>query len=340
MGERCVRNAQVGGSNPLISTRFLERSRHAGRVLFYFAMTVNLSEFELQRVVAFLVKMMGLFSLRRSRLLGSRFGRLAFYLDARHRGIVLRNLALALDGDDPVANRKLARHVFENLGKVFFEIAWAARQTRKSLFKVIRVKGLTHLRNAYRKGHGVLFLTAHFGNWELLTVFPATIPYPTNIVYRPLDFSPLDRFFVDLRSRFGGRLIPTRRSAGRIVKSLRSGEIVALLMDQNVDWYEGVFVDFMGHLACTSKGMALLALKTEAPVVPIFMVRTAGGFEVTILPEIELFKSGDKIKDIETNTAQYNKAIETIVRRHPDQWFWVHQRWKTKPFHPWPREEG
>jgi KDO2-lipid IV(A) lauroyltransferase len=301
---------------------------------------MNLSKFELQHVIAFLAKMMGLLSLRRGRWLGSRLGRLAFYLDSRHRGIALKNLARARDVNSPVANRELARQVFENLGKVFFEIAWASRLCRRDLLKYIRVEGLNHFQNAYRKGRGVMFLTAHFGNWELLSVFPAMIDCPTNIVYRPLDFRPLDRFFIDLRSRFGGRLIPTKRSAARILKNLRNGESVGLLMDQNVDWYEGVFVDFLGQRACTNKIMAILALKTEAPVVPIFMVRKESGFEVTILPEIELIKSNDKIRDIETNTEQYNKAIETIVRRHPDQWFWVHQRWKTKAFHPWPREEG
>ena len=102
---------------------------------------------------------------------------------------------------------------------VFFEIAWASRQSRENLFKVIRVKGLNHLRDAHRRGRGVLLLTAHFGNWEVLSIFPGMISYPTNIVYRPLDFSPLDRFFIDLRSRFGGILIPTRRSAARILIS-------------------------------------------------------------------------------------------------------------------------
>ncbi len=303
-------------------------------------MTIYVPRLKLQHVIAFLVKMMGLFSLRRCRLRGCRVGRLAYYLDTRHRGIVLRNLALAFDADGPVANRRLARRVFENLGMVFFEIAWASRQSRRNLSKVIRVKGLGHLRDAHRRGHGVLLLTAHFGNWELLTVFSAMIPFPTSIVYRPLDFSPLDLFFSDLRSRFGSNLIPTRRSAAKILKSLRKGELTALLMDQNVDWYEGVFVDFFGHPACTSKGMALLALKTDAPVVPIFMLRTESGFEVNILPAIEPIKSGDKIKDIETNTAQYNRAIENVVRRYPDQWFWVHQRWKTRPCHPRPREES
>jgi KDO2-lipid IV(A) lauroyltransferase len=301
---------------------------------------MNFSKFELQRVIAFLVKTMGLFSLRACRLWGSRVGRLAFYLDARHRGIVLRNLALAFDSNGPVAHRELARRVFENLGKIFFEIAWASRQSRRNIFKVIRVQGLTHLRNAYRRGHGVLILTAHFGNWEILPIFSAMISYPSNIVYRPLDFGPLDRFFIELRSRFGSVLIPTKGSAATILRSLRKGELTALLMDQNVDWYEGVFVDFFGHRACTSKGMALLALKTEAPVVPIFMVRTDSGFEVNVLPAIKLIKSGDKTKDIENNTAQYNKAIETMVRRYPDQWFWVHQRWKTRPYHPWPRERA
>jgi KDO2-lipid IV(A) lauroyltransferase len=181
-------------------------------------------------------------------------------------------------------------------------------------------------------------LTGHFGNWELLSVIGAMLSYPLSVLYRPLDFKPLDRFFVKLRTRFEGKLIPLKRSMFAILKSLGRGEMVVLLMDQNVDWYEGVFVDFMGHRACTNKGLALIALKTKAPVIPAFLVREKEGFTAKFLPEIPLTISGDKTRDVEDNTQQYNQVIESFLRRYPDQWFWLHQRWKTRPYQPWPRE--
>jgi KDO2-lipid IV(A) lauroyltransferase len=184
----------------------------------------------------------------------------------------------------------------------------------------------------------VLALTAHFGNWELLTVSAALLDIPLGILYRPLDFKPIDRFFVNLRTRFGAKVIPQKRALREILRSLGGGEIIALLMDQNVDWYEGVFVDFMGRRACTNKGLALIALKSEAPVVPVFMVRRRNGFTTIFLPEIPLIKNGDKTRDIEENTAQYNKVIASFLHQYPEQWFWLHQRWKTRPYHPWPRE--
>jgi KDO2-lipid IV(A) lauroyltransferase len=116
--------------------------------------------------------------------------------------------------------------------------------------------------------------------------------------------------------------------------------MVALLMDQNVDWYEGIFVDFFGHRACTSSGLALLALKTGAPVVPVFLVREKLGFRAEFGTEIPTVKTGDKRKDIETNTLQYNRVIEDFIRRYPDQWFWVHQRWKTKPYQSWDKNSN
>jgi KDO2-lipid IV(A) lauroyltransferase len=110
-------------------------------------------------------------------------------------------------------------------------------------------------------------------------------------------------------------------------------------MDQNVDWYDGVFVDFFGHRACTNKGLARLALKTEAPVLPVFIVREGSLYRAEIGPEVPLIKTGDKTKDVEANTQQYNDVIEAFVRRYPDQWFWVHQRWKTRPYKPWPKTD-
>jgi len=172
----------------------------------------------------------------------------------------------------------------------------------------------------------------------LLSIIAAMIAYPLSIVFRPLDFKPMDRFIGAFRTRFGGTLIPKRKSMRHVLRSLRQGDMAVLLMDQNVNWEEGVFADFFGHPACTNKGLALLALKTESPVVPVFLLREQKGFKAIFLPEVTLIKTGDKTKDVEANTEQYNRIIESMVRQYPDQWFWVHQRWKTKPFQPWPRK--
>lgn len=269
---------------------------------------------------------------------GGVLGRISFLANKKHREIALNNLTLAYgDEKSPHEIRILAKKVFENLGKIVFEIGWFSILNRSNFDKYFRIDGLSHYTNAVTKNKGVLIFTAHFGNWELLTIFSGMTGYPVDIIYRPLDFPPLDKFFVKQRTRFGGSLIPKSRSMRRIIEALNMGKSLAFLMDQNADWYDGVFVEFFGRRACTKKGLALLALKTEAPVVPMFLVREESGFRVEIGPEVPLIKTGDKIKDIEANTQQYNDIIEAFVRRYPDQWFWVHRRWKTRPYKPWPR---
>jgi len=283
-------------------------------------------------------QLLGMLPLRVGRGLGRGLGRLAFVMSGRYRRITIQNLAGAYPKIGSEEQNKLARKVFENLGMVLFEMAWSLRLNPRRFHRFFQVEGLDHLRNAHGKGKGVLVLTAHFGNWELLSVISAMIGYPLGVVYRPLDFQPLDRFIVNYRSRFGGRLIPKKKSFRRVLRALAGGKLVTLLMDQNVAWREGVFAQFFGHPACTNKGMALLEMKTEAPIVPVFLIRRADGFTGRFLPEIPLIRTGDKTKDLEANTEQYNRVIESMVRAYPEQWFWVHRRWNTKPFYPWPRE--
>lgn len=269
---------------------------------------------------------------------GNGIGHFIYLVDKKHREIVLHNLNRAL-GHEKNQNeiRLLAKRIFKNTLQIVFEIGWSLSLDDKELMKHFTIEGRAHIQKAYEKGQGVLVLTGHFGNWELLSVFGGLLGYPLSVLYRPLDFKPLDRFFIQLRTRFGGKLVPLKRSGLAIFKSLGRGELVVLLMDQNVDWYEGVFVDFMGHRACTNKGLALLALKTKAPVIPVFVVRDKGGFTAKFLPEVPLKRTGDTTRDIEDNTQQYNHVIESFLRQYPDQWFWLHQRWKTRPYQPWPR---
>jgi KDO2-lipid IV(A) lauroyltransferase len=129
--------------------------------------------------------------------------------------------------------------------------------------------------------------------------------------------------------------VSTRRSAREVLKAFQRGEVVGVLIDQNVDWYEAVFVNFFGRRAATNKGFALLVMKTGASVIPVFMIRDKDRFRVEVWPEVVLIKTGDKTKDIEMNTQLCNDVIERFVRRYPEQWFWVHQRWKTRPYTPW-----
>lgn len=290
------------------------------------------------RCISGFFAVLGMPPLSCGRWLGRILGRIAYLLIRRQRRIAMENLARAYPDAGPAKRRQMARKVFENLGMVLFEMAWSIRLNAAQHHRYFTVEGLDHLRNAHGEGKGVMILTAHFGNWELLSVISAMLDYPLGVVYRPLDFKPLDRFITDYRSRFGGRLIPKKKTFRKVLRFLSQEKLVLLLMDQNVAWREGVFADFFGHPACTNKGMALLAMKTEAPVVPVFLIRQKGGFVCRFLPIIPLIKTGDKSKDLEANTEQYNRVIESVVREYPEQWFWVHRRWNTKPFYPWPRE--
>ena len=291
------------------------------------------------KLIEILFKVIGFIPRKLSFKFGNFAGRFLFLIDKKHQGIVLDNLNRAFGHEkNQYEIRKLGKQVFVNAFQIVLDIGWSLSMDEQQLMKYFKIEGLSNIKKAYEQGKGVLVLTAHFGNWELLSVVGAILAYPLTVLYRPLDFKPFDSFFVNLRTRFGARVIPLKRSLLAIIRSLDRGELVVLLMDQNVDWYEGVFVDFMGHRACTNKGLAMLASKTRAPVIPGFMIRKKEGFTAKFLPEIPLQQTGDKTRDLEDNTRQYNKAIESFLRQYPDQWFWLHQRWKTKPYQPWPRE--
>lgn len=273
--------------------------------------------------------------------LGSGIGRLWHLLDMHHRRIVRDNLRLAYGDEKREAEvRQISRDVFQNLGKLLFEIGWMMRLNPREFGRYFEVKGWDHYHKAMKKGKGTLVLTAHMGNWESLPVISGMSSYPVNIVYRPLDSAPLNRFFEVSRSRFGGRMISARRSSQamrKIVKRLYNGECVAMLMDQSVNYRRGVATDFFGRTVPTNGGMAIIARKTRSPVIPLFSVRTDKGFLLEFGEEIPFTNTGDKTKDIEVNTQAYNDAIESFIRRYPVQWFWVHRRWKRTPYCTWPR---
>ncbi len=256
-----------------------------------------------------------------------------YHADRRHRNVVLENIRCAYPEhfSDEQAKRFVRANFRHTIG-ILFDVIWFYPKKKEKVFEYFSIKGMHHLENALEKNKGVIGLTCHMGNFELLAAAIAKTGINPYVLYRKLDFNPLEIFVREMRQRFGTTMIPLRQASKKVEDLLRQGKLIGTLLDQNVDWYKGVFVDFFGRPACTNNGFAKLVLKTQASVVPVFIVQKEGRFIMEFFPEIPLEKTGDKIKDIENNTQNYVSAIEFMVRKCPEQYFWVHNRWKTRPF--------
>ena len=233
--------------------------------------------------------------------------------------------------------KKLNRRVLIHFAQMLFEMPHIMRLSSENLSKYVVFDHKENLLEAIKKQRGAFILTGHFGNWELMSAATALLFKNTAVVVRPGDFRPLDKLMNGLRSRFGTEIISKQRAMRKVMAAIKEKKLVGVLLDQNVDWYEGVFVKFLGRWACTNKGLALMALKTGTPVVPVFSVRQRDGrYRIIFGKEVKLLKTGDKTKDVEENTALFTNIIERYIRRYPDHWFWFHRRWKTRPYCPLP----
>jgi KDO2-lipid IV(A) lauroyltransferase len=226
--------------------------------------------------------------------------------------------------------RRLGRRSFEHVGMNIVEGCVYFFRPPSVLLSRIDFAGAEHAESAVvaAAGRGILVLAAHYGNWELLAASHALSVFPLSVVVRPLDHPMMERLVDRFRRRSGVELIGKRRALGEILDALRRGRMVGILLDQNASRAEGVFAPFFGVPASTSKGLALIALRTGAPVLPIFIRRMQGGRHlVQADPVVEVPADGDPI----AYTAAFNRSIETAIRRAPEQWFWMHNRWKTRP---------
>jgi len=264
--------------------------------------------------------------------LGARLGALTYWLLPGRRRVVLANLALAYGTAlGAPARQSLARAHFRHLGTTAVECCRLFFGAREAVLARVQVDGLEHIKAAMAEGRGALYLTAHFGNWELLAAAHRIAGYPLNVIIRPLDNPFLEALLARSRERNGLQLIPKRQAVRDVRAALARGECVGILLDQNAG-RQGVFVPFFGQLAATSRSLAVLALRTGAPVVPGFIRRLPNGDHQMILePAVPLVTTGDLDHDVAVNTARFTATIERHVRSHPEQWFWVHRRWKTRP---------
>lgn len=262
-------------------------------------------------------------------VIGRRLGDVLWWLLPRRRAVALDNLRRCFGAERSAPEvQRLARRSFQHLGMNLVEISRYVHRPTAVMLSQVRVQGSEHLHAAAAAGRGILVLTAHYGNWELLAAAHGLTGLPLSIVTRPLDHPLLDELAGRFRRRSGAELITKRQAVREVLGALRRQRMVGILLDQNATRAEGVFVPFFGSAASTSKGLALLALRTGAPVVPVFLRREVdGGHCMEVGPAL----APPPDAQVTTYTATFNQVLEAAIRRAPEQWLWMHDRWRTRP---------
>lgn len=256
---------------------------------------------------------------------------MAFHLVKKEKEKTIKNLGIAYPELSHEDRRKMAKEVFLNLGKNYADLAKGLSiKTREQFRKSIRIEGEEHFLKAFERGKGVLALNCHLGAFEFGGTY-AGLHYPTVGVGAKLKNEALDRLLVANRTSRGIDFSHRGEGTLKMLRSLKQGKVVMMLIDQDTDKVKNVFVDFYGKKAATPLGGALLAQKTEAAVVPLYMSLQNGKQVLTIAPEVEIVTTGDEEADLQTNTQRMMEATEKFIKAHPTQWVWMHERWKTQP---------
>ena len=273
-----------------------------------------------------------------TRSLGAAIGTVAYHALKRLRETGQRNLQLALPELSAERRTAILKQLYRNLGYQLAEFCQMSSYTPELSRDLIRYEGLNHYLDACGKGKGVLVLTGHLGAWELSSFHHSLVGYPMGMVIRRLDNPLVDDFVNHIRCLHGNRVLHKDDFARGLLASMKAGETVGILMDTNMTPPQGVFVPFFGRLAATASGLARVALKTGAAVVPGFLLWEASERQYVLHfgPCVDLIQTGDSEADAIANTANFTAIIESYIRRYPDQWLWMHRRWKTRP----PGEKG
>lgn len=263
---------------------------------------------------------------------GRSLGRLLADLDRRHVAIAVDNLRGAFPDRDDSHLRRTAHGVYAHFGQTLLDILWLSQRSKEDALGLIVEEGHEHVERARRAGRGVIFVTAHIGNWELYGVVHGWLVQPVGVVARPLDNPELDRRLCAFRTRSGNDVIYKQRALVQVLRRLKEGGDVAFLVDQNVQEQDGIFVDFFGRKAATTTVAAALAVKTGAALVAAHCeVLPDGRYRLVYEPALDWRPSGNRHQDIADLTQRLTSTIEGWVRAVPEQWLWMHRRWKTRP---------
>jgi Kdo2-lipid IVA lauroyltransferase/acyltransferase len=284
-------------------------------------------------VVAAVARVLGRMPRTMARAVADALASAVYLLFGRLRRVGERNLQLALPELHSETRKKILRGVYRHLGWQLVEFCRMPRYTAENVQDWIHTEGIENYLAAQAKGRGVLVLTGHLGAWELSSFFHSLMGHPMGMVIRRLDNRKLDEFVNGIRCLHGNYVLHKDDFARGLMVAMRKGDAVGILMDTNMTPPQGVFVRFFGIEACTASGLAHVALKTGAAVLPGFLVWEPGQRQYVLHfgPELNFAKTGRIKEDVLAATQQCNDVLESWIRRYPDQWLWIHRRWKTRP---------
>lgn len=260
--------------------------------------------------------------------IGRGLGRLIYFLDVRHRRIVRRNLTFVYPEWTHYRVKRISKRVFENLGMTVLEILQMTCLSKDNIMEKVKINGQEHVLNAMQSDNGVIFISAHLGNWEMVPLFwPLHFKVPITVVAKQLNNHFINRWTHILRTRFGSKVIYKAGAMPEMTRALRQGKMLALLIDQGGSPVDSI--TFFGKLVTATPAAALLALRCNSPVLLGYCVRNSDGtFTIKIEPPLALKRTDDLRSDLRINTQMMMDVIEKAVRENPEQWFWVHKRWK------------
>jgi KDO2-lipid IV(A) lauroyltransferase len=258
---------------------------------------------------------------------------LGFHLAGRQRRTGLHNLRMVFPQFTENERKQVLHGSFQNLGRLLVEFTHFPELNKSNISRFVVHDGLENYLEALRRGRGVIFMTAHFGAWELSSFAHAIYGYPLQFIVRPIDNPRVEELISHYRTASGNVPIQRKSAARDILKALRENKAVGILFDQNTTRSEGVFAEFFGIPAATTPSIALFALRTGAAVVPGFLIwdEALGKHRLRLDPPVDLINTGDLDRDVLENTKLFNKILERYIRQFPDQWLWIHRRWKTRP---------
>jgi len=265
--------------------------------------------------------------------LGRGMGRIGYALAGDLRKTGTRNLSIAFPEMEPAEKDRIVRGCFDNLGRLLGEFSQLSSVTPDELRQIVECTGIEHLQAAEAKGRGVILFTGHLGAWELSSFALSAFGHPLSFMVRRLDNDLIEEMIDNVRKRFGNRTFDKNAVSRQALRQLNEGGTLGMLPDVNMLAREGVFVDFFGTPASTTSMLAKLALRTGAAVVPVFVPwdNERQRFVLQVEPPLKVELTGNEEEDVLRLTASFMASIENVVRRYPEQWLWIHKRWKTRP---------
>lgn len=261
---------------------------------------------------------------------GACWGALFHCFGVRQRRRADQHLAAAFPDWPPARRRAVRRAMFRHLGMNAAELLRWMGGAGGELERRIRLEGGENMEAARAAGRGVVVLTAHLGNWDLMGLWAAS-RYPLTIISKVIKNEAVNRFWMEKRAAAGVNIVPAHHSYRACLSALKKGGLLGFILDQNMIHTEGIFVDFFGRPACTTPGLAVLSAHAQAPIVPVFMIRQADGNHVVRMWPALPPPADRGSESIAATTQACTRLVEEIIRQHPEQWIWMHRRWRTQP---------